>query len=179
MNLVVKEFAVNNKPSFIRDFNQRLRQSGSKGAGVLPAVIIGSTRMGAYYELREGLLPVDPRSIPGTAKVLLRAMRMQSVARGLAGGRRLADLLPVPVRRIVHRPPLPEVLADRAAEQVSRNTLNDWTDKLLLDMELLKDPIWRRAVKLHGIRAARGSIERGHTLAEAFPELDGTNLRPL
>ena len=179
MNLVVKEFAVNNKPSFIRDFNQRLRQSGSKGAGVLPAVIIGSTRMGAYYELREGLLPVDPRSIPGTAKVLLRAMRLQSVARGLAGGRRLADRLPVPVRRIVHRPPLPEVLADRAAEQVSRNTLNDWTDKLLLDMELLKDPIWRRAVKRYGIRAARGAIERGHTLAEVFPELDGTNLRPL
>jgi trehalose 6-phosphate synthase len=28
MNLVVKEFAVNNKPSFIRDFNQRLRHSG-------------------------------------------------------------------------------------------------------------------------------------------------------
>jgi hypothetical protein len=51
-------------------------------------------------------------------------------------------------------------------------------DKLLLDMELLKDPIWRRAVRSQGIRSARGAIERGHTLAEVFPYMDDTNLRP-
>jgi hypothetical protein len=175
MNLVVKEFAVNNKPSFIRDFNQRLRQSGSKGAGVVPAVIIGSTRMGAYEELREGLLPVDPRSIPGTARVLLQAMRLQSATRGIGGGRRFTDLIPAPFHRVFNRPHLPEVLADIAAEQVSRNTLNDWMDKLLLDMELLKDPNWQRAVTQHGIRSARGAVERGNTLAEVYPDLDGTN----
>jgi trehalose 6-phosphate synthase len=171
MNLVVKEFAVNNKPSFIRDFNQRLRHSSPDAAGVIPAVIIGSTRMGAFQELKDGLLSVDPRSIPETADVLLRAIRLQLETRGLAGGRSFADRLPGPVRRIWHRPLLPEVLADRAAEQVSRNTITDWMDKILLDLELRNDPLWWPAVKAHGIRSARGAIERGHTLEDAFPDI--------
>ena len=177
MNLVAKEVAVNNKPSFIRDFNQRLRQAGSGATGVIPAVIVGSTRMGAYAELKEGLLPVDPRSIPETADALLHAVRMQSAARGLLGSRQLVDHLPAQLRRVFQRPTLPDELADRAAEQVSRNTIQDWMDKILLDVELLRDPHWRRALQLHGIRRARGAIERGQTLADAFPRVDSTGNR--
>ena len=29
---------------------------------------------------------------------------------------------------------------------MSRNTINDWMDKILLDMELLGDPLWQQAL---------------------------------
>ena len=171
MNLVAKEFAVNNKPSFIREFNQRLRRNGFLAAGALPGVIVGSNRMGAFYELRDGLLAVDPRSPNETADALLRALRMQSEARGLAAKGRLSDRLPTPLRNLVQQRLPPEVLADRAAEQVSRNTITDWMDKILLDMELALDPDWQRVVSERGISQARGAIERGLTLADAFPSV--------
>jgi hypothetical protein len=173
MNLVAKEFAVNNKPSFIRDFNQRLRKAGGGAAGVIPAVIIGSKRMGAFSELKGGLLAVDPRSIAETADVMLQAIRMQAVARGLGflERRRLIIRLLMPLKRVFRRSTRAEVLADHAAEQVSRNTITDWMDKLVLDIELVRDPFWQQAVRAHGIRQARGTIERGQTFAAAFPEL--------
>ncbi len=171
MNLVAKEFAVNNKPSFIREFNQRLRQKGTGAVGAVPGIIVGSLRMGAYPELRDGLLPVDPRSVDETAEALSQAWRLQATVRGLDGSSGLRDRLPSPLRRLRRHPLLPEGLADRAAEQVSRSTITDWMDKIMLDVELCRDPHWRQVVQESGLRLARGAIERGSTLEEAFPTL--------
>ena len=129
--------------------------------------------MGAYSELKGGLLAVDPRSIAETASVLLEAVKMQAAARGLSflERRRLARRLLFPLKWAFDSSSPGEVLADHAAEQVSKNTINDWMDKLTLDMELVKDPLWQQAAQVHGIRQARGAIERGQTLAAAFPDL--------
>jgi hypothetical protein len=79
---------------------------------------------------------------------------MQWKARGLVPRSRLALGLDR-LRHALGRRPIPDALAYRAGEQVSRNQLKDWIDRQLFDLEIAKDEESLTILKAHGLEAAR------------------------
>ncbi|MDP3704066.1 MAG: trehalose-6-phosphate synthase, partial [Candidatus Omnitrophota bacterium] len=172
MNLVAKEFAANNKPDFLDDYNRRLkRRFDSEAVTVDPGVLVGSTRMGAYPELKEGLIPVNPASVESTADGLYRAYQLhqrERVLLPLQGLTRLRAALTQGGLR--SRAATARMLAERAGGQVAEHTLVSWMNSILRDVELVRDPLWVVAVRRFGLLRARGYAEHGRPLSEVLPD---------
>jgi hypothetical protein len=116
MNLVAKEFVARNYPPFLRgEFSQSLQgRFGHSAVSVSPGILVGSRLMGAYAELGDGMLPIDPKSVADTARGLYEAYAMKERAR------LDSDFEPAV-----------DSLAYRAGELVSGNPQRDWLKKLL------------------------------------------------
>src|SRR3989338_307941 len=191
MNKVVKNASAANRPSFLRLFNRRLeewlkRQESwqdlyGQPVTVTEAVVIGSTRMGAYHELKEGLLGVNPSSIEEITRALHQAYSMQYLERSLQPLSSLgafADVARRVYRRMFGFPQNPEHLAWILGNRVAGYTIFDWIDELLLDVDVVRDPLWLKAVRSKGLDSVRRAVARRIPLARGFPDLNGPGEEP-
>ncbi|MFC1521425.1 MFS transporter [Elusimicrobiota bacterium] len=72
MNLVAKEAAVANSPQQLKKFNETHPSLNLK-----PAVIVASSKMGAYDELKEGVVTIkDPLNIEETSDALYKGLEL-------------------------------------------------------------------------------------------------------
>ena len=128
MNLVVKTFADLNEPVFLEKANQALcKLPGYENVYFKPAVLIVSKTIGAYSELKSGVIAIDPRNIDQTANALYRAVTIDPVERA---------------RRAV-----------KMSSQVCKNTVYDWTGRLLNKLE--RYPLKDSANDLYGVILVR------------------------
>src|SRR3989338_4169761 len=149
------------KQCLIREVNRRLEaQYGAQAITAAPGVLVGSTRMGAYAELKRGLLAIKPSSIEETADALHRASQLQQPEQLLRLGG--------PARRLP-----PEELATELVKSVSAHTLVDWMNDMLLDMRIVQDPAGIEAIRTASIGVVRDLGARGVLLEQALSDLQG------
>ncbi|MCK4859124.1 MAG: HAD-IIB family hydrolase, partial [Candidatus Omnitrophica bacterium] len=167
MNLVAKETAFLNKPDVLRNLTEGIiKRFDDEDFMLEPAILVASRTMGAYPELRDGAIGVDPFSIEETADALYEAIKLSPKGRKVIP---ITDLEALDANKAAE-------MAEIIGRQVVENPLSVWIKSLLLDLDMVSQKGALDYISHFGIEAVRDVVGAGEDLEEVFGALKEINL---